>query len=425
MNQANNKRKKLSIIKIIGLLFLAVGMIVVALWIFNSQKQSDESSPVKDILAKVGSYPACPDNLQGILTAPLMEPQYIFSLTPLGNINPPGHTSPVDHIYFSTSFEGQIPLFAPADAWITEITALSTNDGTGKYIPNGYVLTYTVCDGLVLDFAEYTDLIPELKAELTKQLEPECSYGIVKPGHNNAGEGQCYYRMNYPVTSGQQIGYVQAIETEGGLSLPFEIWAANYNEPAREDVNWDYYNDNRYAHAFCLFDLYTGDLKDQFYQKFGGDNRSKKTEDNLPAFIPRIIEPICGQVNQDLPGTIQGMWFGSSPVEKENIEFAGEGLAFLHDNIDPTYAEISIGGNFTGKAGAVVFLPEHSGTIDREPGEVIADGQVYCYAADNSGWEIGGKILVQLIDDHHLKVENQVGSCSTDETFVSPYDFQR
>lgn len=420
----NDKRKMLSRLKWLGLSLLAAGLILIAGWIMKLNDRSTGNPMIKDIMAKTGSYPSCPADLEGILTAPLMEPKYIYALTPLGNINPPGHTSPVDHIYFSTDYEGQIPLFAPADAWITSITVLSTNDGSGNYIQNGYVISYTVCDGLVLDFAQYNDIIPDLKAEIEKQSRSNCVYEIVKPGHDNAGEGQCYYNLSYPVKAGEQIGYVQAEETEWGLSLPFEIWAANYNVPVRSDVNWDFYNDDRYAHSFCLFDLYSGDLKEQYDQKFGGDNRFKPADDPTPDFVPRTVEPICGQVNQDLPGTIQGMWYGGEPGGKgDGLEFQGKGLAFLHNNIDPTQAELSIGGNFTSQAGAFMFTPNHSGTIDREPAEVTADGQIYCYNADS--WSVHGKILVQLLDDHHLKVENQTGLCTGSEIFKNPFDYQR
>lgn len=61
----------------------------------------------------------------------------------------------------------------------------------------------------------------------------------------------------------------------------------------------------------------------------------------------------------------------------------------------------------------------------REPSEVIADGQVFCYDADNNGWGIAGNILVQFLDDHHLRVENQTGTCSTNEYFENPVDFER
>ena len=407
---------------------IIVILIVVVFVVFIASQKFDSDEPLakrvtKEVTHVFKSSPECPKNLSGVLTAPLMNPKYISALTPLGNINPPGHTSPVDHIYFSTDFAGKIPLLAPADASITNITEILKADGSGKYMPTGYVVRYVICDGLVLDFASYTSLIKPLRDELSKQ-KPNCKYGIVKPGHTGGPEGQCYYNVNYKVKSGEEIGWVQAVKNEQGLDLPFEIWAANYNKPARTDVNWNFYNDDRYAHSMCTFDLYSGDLRSAFYSKFGGMVTFGEDKSKQSKFVLRIIEPVCGQVNQDLAGTIQGMWYAGDSSEK-NLEFQGKGLAFLHNNIDPIQGEISIGGNFMDQAGVIMFLPTHLGNIDREPSEVKSDGNIYCYNSDQSGRSPGGKVLVQLIDAHHMRVEHLAGSCGTHEAFHKAFDYQR
>ena len=370
-----------------------------------------------------GEYIACPKDISGILTAPLMEPKYISQLTPLGNINPPGHTAPVDHIYFATDFKGKIPLLAPADATITNIVEILQENGSGKYILDGYVLTYVICDGLVLDFASYTEVIQPIKDLLVKE-SPSCKYGIVKPGHIGGPQGQCGFQITYQVKSGDEIGWVQAVKRGNSYDLPFEIWAANYNLPARKDVNWSYYNDNRYAHPICLFDLYAGDLKKAFYSKFGGMVVMGKEKSKVFSYVSRTIEPICGQVNQDIVGTIQGMWFGGI-YSGDSLEFQGKGVAFLHNNIDPTLGEISIGGEVTGQAGVITFKPTHSGKVDREPSEVKNDGSIYCYNSDQNSPNLGGKILVQLTDSHHLKVEHLAGECGKNEAFSRPFTYQR
>jgi len=400
---------------------------VIAVAFIANGKSGDDGSLAKKMAKKVAqafsSYPACPKNLSGILTAPLMDPKYISQLTPLGNINPPGHTSPVDHIYFATDFPGRIPLLAPADAAITDITEILKADSSGKYIPSGYVVRYIVCDGLVLDFASYTSLIKSLRDELSNQ-KPNCKYGILKPGHTGGPEGQCYFSVKYKVKSGEEIGWVQAVKNGQSYDLPFEIWAANYNKPARSDVNWNFYNDDRYAHSMCTFDLYAGDLKKQFYSKFGGMVVRGDDKQKNYVFVQRTIQPVCGQVNQDVVGTIQGMWYGGDSSEKD-LEFQGKGLAFLHNNIDPTQGEISIGGNVTKQAGVIMFQPTHSGKINREPSEVKSDGKIYCYNSDQGGTGVGGKVLVQLIDAHHVRVEHLAGSCGTGDAFKRAFGYQR
>jgi len=388
------------------------------------------------------SYPKCPSNLSGILTYQLMDPKYIGSMIPLGNVAPPGHTSPVDHIYFEANTDGHIPLYAPADGWITHVMANSTKkDANSDYVFDSYVVTYTICDGLVLDFAGYVDVNQSLKDELAKHSD-ECKSGITKVGHDDAGERQCdYQNLNFKVTSGEEIGYTERTKTaDGGYNLPFEIWTADYNLPSPAQTDWSYYGDERYAHNYCTFDLYSGDLKNQFDAKFGSYNtQAIKNSDGTmspgtPEFVQRTVAPVCGTLDQDVVGTLQGMWFSHKPDKSDksgNVGASGQGISFIHNNIDPAKGEVVVGGELSNNiAGTLEFDPAHSGLINREPSEVKADGQIYCYPghiqtldAQNNSFD--GKILVQLVDNHHVKVENQSGTCGANEAFKTPYNFSR
>jgi hypothetical protein len=398
---------------------------------------SPSAKIISDLKTKFSQYPECPADLTGILTAPLIELKYISALTPLGNLNPPGHTSPVDHIYFSTDSETKIPIYAPADSWITNIITVAFDRGHG-FEPYGYVVQFTVCNGLVLDFANINDISQTLKNEIANQ-KGDCYDGPQKMGHDGP-ERQCSYSINLKISSGEQVGYVQRTKkSDGNFDFPFEIWAADYNKPAPSNIDWSYYdNDDRYAHIMCPFDLYAGILKQQFYDKLGGVNqlmnKDEKTGKQLGAtsvFKRRIIEPICGTVNQNLVGTIQGMWFGEGWQNRKDKSMSDniKQFSFLHWNIDPTYTAIGNAGEITsGRSGQLQFIANHSGTIDREPSEVKADGQVYCYkynVAENGQIAQEGKILVQLIDDRHLKLEYKTGFCGTTETFVKSYSYER
>jgi hypothetical protein len=427
--------------KIILIIILFVLVLGASLIFLIHQKKGNIYFPgveiISDLKSKFLQYPKCPADLTGILTAPLIEPKYISALTPLGNLNPPGHTSPVDHIYFSTDSNERIPVYAPADSWVTSIISVAFDAGRG-FEPYGYVIQLTICDGLVLDFANSQDISQSLKDEIAKQ-KGDCKDGPKKDGHIGP-ERQCSYSINSKVRAGEQIGYTQrTLNADGSYNLPFEIWAADYNKPAPSNIDWSYYdNDDRYAHIMCPFDLYAGTLKQQFYDKLGGINQIKdkdeKTGKQLEAistFKQRTIEPICGTVNQNLVGTVQGMWFGEGWRNRKDKEMPDNArqFSFLHWNIDPTYAEIGNAGEITsGQSGQLQFIAKHSGTIDREPSEVKADGQVYCYNYNvNQNWQewSGGKILTELVDDRHLKLEYQSGSCGDTETFNKPYNYER
>ncbi len=420
---------------------MTVVVLLIGFWAFMNFVAHPKGSGLT-VNSILGKYPSCPSSLSGILTSPLMDPKYIGSMIPLGNVSPPGHTSPVDHIYFNVNTDDQIPLLAPADGWITHVMANSVKaTATSDYVFDSYVVTYTICDGLVLDFAGYTDLTKTIQDALPSQNDATCTAGITKVGHDSAAEKQCDFKdLNIKVTSGELVGHThRTANPNGGYTIPFEIWTADYNIPARSDVNWTYYADDRYAHNYCTFDLYSGDLKSQFDAKFGSyesasskDSSGKTVITGTPVFKARSVQPVCGTVNQDIVGTLQGMWFSQKPnINDKNVEASGQGISFIHYNIDPTIGEIVVGGELSNNiAGTLQFTPTHSGTINREPSEVKADGLIYCYPGniqtqDAQNNSFNGKILVQVIDDHHIKVENQTGTCSASEALSNPYNFAR
>lgn len=432
-----SKLKRFWWVILIVVIIAVLGVWAVMYFVVHPKGSGDDRSLVQQM---TGKYPACPSNLSGVLTHQLMDPKYIGAMIPLGNVSPPGHTSPVDHNYFILNSDDKVPLYAPADSWITHVMANSVKGNDGQYHFDSYVVTYTVCNGLVLDFAGYNDVNDALKAELSKHKD-SCKYGITKVGHDNSGEGQCdYQNLNFKVKSGEQVGWTQRVKTaQGTYNIPFEIWAANYNKPARSDVQWDtYYGDNRYAHAVCTFDLYAGDLKNQFDARFGYWDQQVTKGAGAPVLGPgtlirRTAEPVCGQVVQDVAGALQGMWF-SAKLDKNdksgNIGATGAGVSVIHNNIDPTIGEVVIGGEFDNNlTGVLAFKPTHSGTTNREPSEVKADGKVYCYQGDaeikNINQPINGKILIQVLDSHHIRADHQTGMCGSNESIQTTYRFER
>lgn len=397
--------------KKIKIIFLCIFLLLIAFVVILRNQPPSADNPLSPL-------PKCPSNLAGILTVPLIELKHITSITPLGNLNPPGHTSPVDHNYFSSDSDDPVPVYAPADGWITDIVViLAKDEKTGKYVDRGITVDIEICQGLKLTFANLTEAASILKDNWPKN-DNGCKYDIVKSGHDFT-EGQCYFHSNIKVKAGDLLGYTQnETKKDGTKGFAFEIWAANYNKPAPSNIDWSYYDDDRYAHIMCTFDLYTDSLKKQFYDKLGGVDLKKSGS----TLIKRTVEPLCGTVNQNIIGTVQGMWFGKGWKNRDNKNNPDDlrQFSFLHWNIDPTYAEIGNAGEITnGQPDQVTFLPKHSGIIDREPSEVRADGKVYCYNFR------GGKILTELVDDRHLKLEYQSGPCQMSERFTKYFSYER
>lgn len=405
------------------LVLILVILTIIALLILNNDAPDEESIDNNRELSKLESLdiPYCPSDLTGLLTASYVDVNEIAALTPLGNSGPPGHTFPVDHVYYTSFYlHGEIPkieMYNPGDGIVTLVNAVTNYGQNNEIIGSSYAVTIALCKGVTVVAGGYTELLPEFINEVEK-VQPDCKTGPAKHEGETAVK-QCYYETRIPVEAGDQIGYT------GGEDFP-EVWAYDYRITPDPDVDWGRYGYYDYPFAFCMFDMYDGELKTQLFNKFGlyesgGDKLSKAR------FTPRTIEPICGVVNQDVKGTAQGDWFaeGASDGSEGTIgaEFSGQAISLIHSNFDPTQGRFSIGGTIS-DAMVVDFTPRNSGTINREFKEVTADGRIYCYPFEN--WATSGKILIQLIDDHNLKIEVQEDStCGTQEIFINPYNFDR
>ncbi|OGI44377.1 MAG: hypothetical protein A2637_03485 [Candidatus Muproteobacteria bacterium RIFCSPHIGHO2_01_FULL_65_16] len=146
----------------------------------------------------------------------------------------------------------------------------------------------------------------------------------------------------------------------------------------------------------------------------------------------RTAEPMCGEVEQDEPGTAQGIWFvaGTTETYPEDPH-----LALVHDNIDPTQPAFSVGQSLSRAGlpaesrlnpGVYIFAPEAAGRRNREFRDLAVDGLVYCH--DTLRYHPGGVVLMQLTSATTLRVERQAAAgCGAGPwAFTSAYtDFER
>src|SRR5712672_3030835 len=80
------------------------------------------------VVAVACSKDASGPNLSGLatcgpatlLTVTPMDLSDIREIAPLGNLNPPGHTFPTDHIYFYAAAGPSVPIVAPGAIRITQ-----------------------------------------------------------------------------------------------------------------------------------------------------------------------------------------------------------------------------------------------------------------------------------------------------------------
>jgi len=376
----------------------------------------------------------CPANLSGLFTYPFMNPDDLEAIDPLGGVNPPMHTQPVDHIYFTTknSLNARVPIYMPADGTLFEVMEeVRTNTTTGAFLESSAEVNFAPCQGVDVSIAIISELSPDIKA-LIKDGQGQCEELEKGKRGEEVMTRACHYQVDKQLKAGDLIGYeLNVSESERlasrGRILPeevkdIEIWARNYSLTPSQDVDIAWYDYSTLPYSFCFFDMYQGEMQKKYLDKFGAFDAAGYT-----GFKQRTAPPICGSILQNIVGTAQGDWFYG---EKGKTRSDGY-LSLVPNNFDPSVGVISIGGTIR-QPEVINFLSNHSSTLNRDFSELKADGNIYCYKGDKDDalrnikdGPATEKILINLVDDHHLKIESQSGACGANETFKNPFIYQR
>jgi hypothetical protein len=93
------------------------------------------------------SSPALPASL--VFTHSPIDPSVITKIVPLGNLNPPGHTLPTNHIYFYRASSG-VPVTAPAGG-VVQVATRGADDALLVHAATGvsYDLGHIILDGSI------------------------------------------------------------------------------------------------------------------------------------------------------------------------------------------------------------------------------------------------------------------------------------
>ena len=320
----------------------------------------------------------------------------LSEITPLGNLQPPDHTTPTEHTYLHFADEQDrtttvYPLYAPSD-----VTLLLVGSSVGFRDPEDHSIAFALCK----DVYGYFNHVKLLSDEVATLLAGRECFEFA-----DGNAGACEKPLFESVPAGTLLGHV------GRLQGNFDFGALDMRVTHRF-ANAERYQFARTPHIVCPYDYYEGELREQLY-----------------ALLPRTQEPRCGVVALDEPGTLQGAWFqpGSDAVIGWDQQ-----LAFVTDNYDPAIAVIAAGGTFT-EPGRLEFTPTTGGTVNRAFRDVTSDGTLYCYERDGSGRHervrnpdlLSGKILVQLVRATELQIERQPGHCGAADAFSAPTTYFR
>lgn len=308
----------------------------------------------------------------------------IQTISPLGNLGPPGHTFPTEHLFFHISAGGEttdtIPLSSPADIRLTLISL--SRDATQD--PVDYTLWFALCKDVIGYYNHVKELSPELEKIVS---ESSCLFP------NESKETRCNMQAFAPVASGALMGRVGRLQGNFDFGTFDLSKTLVFADPSRYGT--------RSLHIQCALDYYDGALKQRLFSLV--DRTDKQ----------------CGNTAQDVPGTLKGNWFFGTSRADMGSDW-DKHLGFLEDNADPGLSVISVGGTFA-KAGKWEFRPQSSGFVNRSFEQVKPDGYVYCYEAAKQS----GRILIEMTSPAELKIEYQEKSCSESMAFVNPTIYKR
>jgi hypothetical protein len=272
-----------------------------------------------------------------------LDPDKIREIIPLGNLNPVGgHVFPTDHIYLDYSREAGLVVSAPAPGTVTSIR-----------------------DQLRGDF----------KIEI--QVDENSSYYLahleIEPG----------IAVGNKVMPGQKLG-----RTSGKSMLDLGT------NDARVRL-LGFINPERYPaptlHAISPLKLFAEPLRSELYAK-----------------VKRSVSDKDGRIDLDKPGRLIGNWFREDVAVKDSSRgdpaVWNKQLSFAYDVRDPKSVRISIGGTVApaGLYGVQEGAPD--------PAEVGVDARLVRYRLTKLGGStrangFAGSLLVQLIDQSHLRIE--------------------
>lgn len=350
---------------------------------------SDARAAITACGSATGDLPACPAS-DAILTVSPLADEDIAALTPLGNLNPPGHVLPTEHQYFYLGSAGAgVPVSSPGHLFATAISSSEHLSESPRF--TDWDVTLAACDGLTFRFGHVASLSAPLAAAVTAAAG-DCSE------YTAGGKGfrACRYAVHVELQPGDAVG------TAGGNpgQLALDLGANDTRKPAVGFLNPGAYGSAAYAR--CFLDYATDALRA-----------------SLATHVQRTVAPICGSHAQDLAGTIQGNWRRAGfPTIPEDPH-----LALVHDMTDPSRIAISVGTSLSPATAHVSSPPRAtSGQVNRDPSQVEPGPSPWCWDLDG-----GIRLIVSFPTVDGLQAEAQSGLCGAGpfQLLGAPVEFVR
>jgi hypothetical protein len=357
--------------KIVGIAFAVLALAFLIFLVIGGKEKEEAPTPVQDNWQEALFDQSLPGGTLEFtfLPADLNDFQYI---TPLGNMNPPGHTAPTDHIYFVHEWRSAgKPVYAPAGGKILWIQPFKWPDGVEHSVDIGVTKT--------------------------------CTYYIA---HLVLDEN---LKVGDYVQAGQRLGVISRY----AAALDLGVMNRNILQP--------FVNPKRYGYT----QLYGDSPLKYFVEPY---------KSQLYAKVLREGEDKDGKFCYDQRGKLIGTWVEeNAPPDPFKVPDWGRyQLSFAYDVYRPTLIRISLGDDFLALPGEPLsLLPAglyfvQDGAIPPE-NVTPSSGKVTYYLYGESGGgefppvrgERRGLLIVQMLSEDRIKVEAFGDTTSTTREFTS------
>jgi hypothetical protein len=361
----------------------------------NPTTQKSDSQTAVRLSPTVNGNPPCTNSGRVTLTKPVVNPDDLKAIWPLGR-TANGHVTPTDHQYYipnDAAKKNGTAIYAPADG---VIFGISSDDATKEdptlapadRMVHGIALAFSCNQAMTL--GHLSTIAPEFQKYISNENT------VSKP-------------IAVPVKAGQKIG-------TGKYGM--DVWLIDTTSRLTGFIDEnDYQDENWKPYSFSLADYFVPALRDAYNAK-----------------SLRKVPPLGGKIDYDQPGKLAGNWFrqGSLPHYFRQTDYWQNELAIFYDYIEPAQIRIMIGRFAYDKPGNfgfnVVGNAPDPATISVGSGLVKYSLVNYTYA-DESGmnldelginldelsadktWHVQneksvwGVALVQMLDDRKIKFE--------------------
>jgi len=345
-------------------------LIIIILSLLTCKSADDITAPKK----KVG---------KGFLSVLPLNVEDFFFFANMGFVA--GKVFPCDHgAFLLTDVTKRVPVFSPADMTITKFMFCD------EELSTEYALFLSVNqDEFQIKIGHLSAIHDDIMAKIEEYSVAECET------LNTMGRTyiHCLKWVDIPVAAGDTLGMAGGNPGQNGLDF------GPYDKTRKIEFATDRFEDYLYPYAVSPLDYFTEEICQILIPICG----NTLCEPN----VVRTIPPVGGTIDFDIPGTAQGLWFKVgepfSPVDPH--------MALVYHNVDPTIPIFSMGNGLPDlDMGSYTFTIADTGYVDRPFQVVTPDSQLYRYnvwylCSDSPS--LRAVLLMQMIDDIHLKIEKQ------------------